>query len=117
MTKYHRSILLILISNDEEGREFILRSQFTKNQEVDSILNAWIQRFASKLVLVHWYDGFATLQADLRLADLRARRRAMEDLYAALQAVRNVHSALVSTLRIRSVSKAFCQCIKISTWW
>jgi hypothetical protein len=43
------------------------------------------------------------LQADLRLADLRARRRAMEDLYAALQAVKNVHSALVRILRIRSV--------------
>lgn len=49
----------------------------------------------------HWSDG--ALDADLRLADLRARRRAMEDLYAALQAVRNVHSALVSTLRIRSM--------------
>ncbi|KAG0615590.1 hypothetical protein M758_5G053700 [Ceratodon purpureus] len=48
----------------------------------------------------HWNDG--ALDADLRLADLRARRRAMEDLYAALQAVRNIHSALVSTLRIRS---------------
>lgn len=48
----------------------------------------------------HWSDG--ALDADLRLADLRARRRAMEDLYAALQAVRNVHRALVSTLRIRS---------------
>ena len=41
----------------------------------------------------------------MRLADLRARRRAMEDLYAALQAVKNVHSALVSTLRIRSVMR------------
>lgn len=43
------------------------------------------------------------LQADLRLADLRARRRAMEDLYAALQAVKSVHDALVRTLKIRSV--------------
>lgn len=60
------------------------------------------------LVSLCWFIDlmdFQTLQADLRLADLRARRRAMEDLYAALQAVRNVHSALVSTLRIRSVSK------------
>lgn len=48
----------------------------------------------------HWSDG--ALDADLRLADLRARRRAMEDLYAALQAVKNVHSALVRILRIRS---------------
>lgn len=49
----------------------------------------------------HWSDG--ALDADLRLADLRARRRAMEDLYAALQAVKNVHSALARTLRVRSV--------------
>lgn len=44
-------------------------------------------------------------QADLRLADLRARRRAREDLYAALQAVKNVHSALVRILRIRSAMR------------
>jgi len=50
----------------------------------------------------------------LRLADLRARRRAMEDLYAALQAVRNVHSALVSTLRIRSVLRFVVQALCIS---
>lgn len=48
----------------------------------------------------HWSDG--ALDADLRLADLRARRRAMEDLYVALQAVKNVHTALTSTLRIRN---------------
>jgi len=47
--------------------------------------------------------AIVAFQADLRLADLRARRRAMEDLYAALQAVKNVHSALARTLKIRSV--------------
>ncbi|XP_024364945.2 senescence-associated protein AAF, chloroplastic isoform X2 [Physcomitrium patens] len=48
----------------------------------------------------HWSDG--ALDADLRLADLRARRRAMEDLYAAVLVVKNVHDALVSTLKTRS---------------
>ncbi|XP_024374900.1 senescence-associated protein AAF, chloroplastic isoform X2 [Physcomitrium patens] len=48
----------------------------------------------------HWSDG--ALDADLRLVDLRARRRAMEDLYAALEVVKNVRDALVNTLRVRS---------------
>uniref|UniRef100_A0A7I4B197 Uncharacterized protein n=1 Tax=Physcomitrium patens TaxID=3218 RepID=A0A7I4B197_PHYPA len=52
----------------------------------------------------HWNDG--ALDADLRLADLRARRRAMEDLYAALQAVKSVHDALVRTLKIRSIKNS-----------
>ncbi|CAK9266256.1 unnamed protein product [Sphagnum jensenii] len=48
----------------------------------------------------HWSDG--ALDADLRLADLRARRRAMEDLHISLEIVKNVHSALVSTLLLRA---------------
>jgi len=56
---------------------------------LDSVLDVWL--------------AIVPFQADLRLVDLRARRRAMEDLYAALQVVKNVHSALIRTLRIRSV--------------
>jgi hypothetical protein len=51
---------------------------------------------------VLWDDHIFFHQADLRLADLRARRRAMEDLHVSLQIVKNVHSALVSTLQLRA---------------
>ncbi|KAI5062958.1 hypothetical protein GOP47_0021505 [Adiantum capillus-veneris] len=40
----------------------------------------------------HWSDG--ALDADLRLADLRAKRRAMEDAYMALQLVKNIHNGM-----------------------
>lgn len=41
----------------------------------------------------HWSDG--ALDADLRLADLRAKRRAMEDAYLALQLVKSIHNGMV----------------------
>ncbi|BBN02927.1 hypothetical protein MPTK1_2g19380 [Marchantia polymorpha subsp. ruderalis] len=47
----------------------------------------------------HWSNG--ALDADLRLADLRARRRAMEDAYISIQAVKNVHDTLVRIVRMR----------------
>eukprot|EP00250_Pteridium_aquilinum_P001002 c11182_g1_i1 orf=546-1841(+) len=40
----------------------------------------------------HWSDG--ALDADLRLADLRAKRRAMEDAYMALQLVKSIHNGM-----------------------
>jgi hypothetical protein len=42
-----------------------------------------------------------TLQADLRLADLRARRRAMEDAYVSVQVVKNIQNSLVNILKLR----------------
>ncbi|XP_024520886.1 senescence-associated protein AAF, chlorolplastic isoform X1 [Selaginella moellendorffii] len=47
----------------------------------------------------HWNDG--ALDADLRLADLRARRRAMEDSFATVQAVKSIHDAAVKVLLMK----------------
>ncbi|KAJ7553236.1 hypothetical protein O6H91_06G089300 [Diphasiastrum complanatum] len=48
----------------------------------------------------HWNDG--ALEADLRLADLRARRRALEDSFTTFQAVKNIHVEVAKVLRLRS---------------
>lgn len=47
-------------------------------------------------VAEHWSDG--ALEADLRRADLRARRRAMEDAFMALEFVKNIHDMMVRTM-------------------
>ncbi|KAB1208101.1 hypothetical protein CJ030_MR7G013042 [Morella rubra] len=44
----------------------------------------------------HWSDG--ALEADLRLADFRAKQRAMEDALMALEFVRNIHDMMVSKM-------------------
>ncbi|XP_059450118.1 senescence-associated protein SPA15, chloroplastic isoform X2 [Corylus avellana] len=44
----------------------------------------------------HWSDG--ALEADLRLADFRAKQRAMEDAFMALEFVRNIHDMMVSKM-------------------
>ncbi|KAK3218461.1 hypothetical protein Dsin_012431, partial [Dipteronia sinensis] len=41
----------------------------------------------------HWSDG--ALDADLRLADFRAKQRAMEDALMALELVKNIHDMMV----------------------
>lgn len=47
-------------------------------------------------VAEHWSDG--ALEADLRRADMRARRRAMEDAFMALEFVKNIHDMMVRTM-------------------
>ncbi|XP_050270009.1 senescence-associated protein AAF, chlorolplastic [Quercus robur] len=44
----------------------------------------------------HWSDG--ALEADLRLADLRAKQRAMEDALMALELIKNIHDMMVSKM-------------------
>ncbi|XP_057521702.1 senescence-associated protein AAF, chlorolplastic isoform X2 [Amaranthus tricolor] len=44
----------------------------------------------------HWSDG--ALEADLRRADLRAKKRAMEDTLMALEFVKNIHDIMVSKM-------------------
>ncbi|KAL2898469.1 Senescence-associated protein AAF chlorolplastic [Bienertia sinuspersici] len=47
----------------------------------------------------HWSDG--ALEADLRRADLRAKRRAMEDTLMALEFVKNIHDIMVNKIPLR----------------
>ncbi|KAK8546630.1 hypothetical protein V6N12_027406 [Hibiscus sabdariffa] len=42
----------------------------------------------------HWSDG--ALEADLRRADFRAKQRAMEDAFMALEFMKNIHDMMVS---------------------
>ncbi|CAI5506152.1 unnamed protein product [Closterium sp. Naga37s-1] len=51
----------------------------------------------SRQAAQHWRDG--ALAADLRLADMRMRRRGLEDVFLALQVVKSLHSAIVTLLR------------------
>ncbi|XP_057441975.1 senescence-associated protein AAF, chlorolplastic isoform X2 [Lotus japonicus] len=44
----------------------------------------------------HWSDG--ALEADLRLADFRAKQRAMEDALMALELIINIHDRMVSKM-------------------
>ncbi|KAK7321495.1 hypothetical protein VNO77_32205 [Canavalia gladiata] len=44
----------------------------------------------------HWSDG--ALEADLRLADFRAKQRAMEDALMALELIKNIHDMMVSKM-------------------
>ncbi|XP_051117509.1 senescence-associated protein AAF, chlorolplastic-like isoform X2 [Andrographis paniculata] len=47
----------------------------------------------------HWSDG--ALEADLKLADVVAKRRAMEDSLMALEFVKNIHDMMVKKIRRR----------------
>lgn len=53
----------------------------------------------------HWSDG--ALDADLRLADLRAKRRAMEDAFISLQLVKSIHNGMAKSAykRQREIDK------------
>lgn len=51
----------------------------------------------------HWSDG--GLDADLRLADLRAKRRAMEDAYLALQLVKSIRNGMLKRAYQRKISQ------------
>lgn len=44
----------------------------------------------------HWSDG--ALEADLRLADFRAKQRAMEDALMSLELIKNIHNRMVSKM-------------------
>ncbi|OIW02664.1 hypothetical protein TanjilG_29440 [Lupinus angustifolius] len=44
----------------------------------------------------HWSDG--ALEADLRLADFRAKQRAMEDALMSMELIKNIHDRMVSKL-------------------
>ncbi|MQL41500.1 hypothetical protein EI012_26695, partial [Escherichia coli] len=44
----------------------------------------------------HWSDG--ALEADLRLADFRAKQRAMADALMALEFIKNIHDIMGSTM-------------------
>lgn len=60
---------------------------------------------------LHWNDG--ALEADLRRADLRAKRRAMEDTLMALEFVKNVHDIMVNKIPLRRKDGSLSQNIML----
>ncbi|KAL2644020.1 hypothetical protein R1flu_011607 [Riccia fluitans] len=75
---------------DTQARENVKRLRF---------IGLGLQEIARVEAEEHWNNG--ALDADLRLADLRARRRAMEDAYISVQAVKNIHDTLMRIVRMR----------------
>lgn len=92
------SRFLFLDARVREDAEFLdsrARHKVDRLRHVALVLEETLSNAAER----HWNDG--RLEADLRLADLRARRRALEDAYVSVQAVGMVLRAVVDVLRLR----------------
>ncbi|KAJ4826701.1 hypothetical protein Tsubulata_023390 [Turnera subulata] len=93
------SEFLKLDARAREDTEKIDRGVKKKAERLQNIAAILKDRAGSKLKLAadkHWSDG--ALEADLRLADFRAKQRAMEDALMALEFVKNVHDLMVSKM-------------------
>lgn len=53
-----------------------------------------------------FFNICSLVKADLRLADLRARRRVMEDAYAAATSVRAIQEGLTRLIQAKSAAKS-----------
>uniref|UniRef100_A0A2N9FBS7 Senescence domain-containing protein n=1 Tax=Fagus sylvatica TaxID=28930 RepID=A0A2N9FBS7_FAGSY len=65
-------------------------------QHIATILTDKAQSRLKRAADKHWSDG--ALEADLRLADFRAKQRAMEDALMALEFVKDIHDMMVSKM-------------------
>ncbi|KAG7986147.1 hypothetical protein I3843_03G067000 [Carya illinoinensis] len=93
------SKFLKLDARAREDTEKIDRSVKEKAERLHHIATSLTYKAQSRLKKAadkHWSDG--ALEADLRLADFRAKQRAMEDALMALEFVRNIHDMMVSKL-------------------
>ncbi|KAK7385679.1 hypothetical protein VNO78_31473 [Psophocarpus tetragonolobus] len=63
---------------------------------IATILKDKAQSRLKNAAVEHWSDG--ALEADLRLADFRAKQRAMEDALMALELIKNIHDLMVSKM-------------------
>lgn len=90
---------LKLDARAREDTEKIDRDVKEKAERLHHIATIIKDRAQTKLKTAadkHWSDG--ALEADLRLADFRAKQRAMEDALMALEFVKNIHDLMVSKL-------------------
>jgi len=90
---------------DARAREDVEKLDLKARKKITSLRHiAWGMKESACMELSivaeeHWSDG--ALDADLRLVDLRTRRRVMEDVHVSLQIVKNVHRAIVRKLQLR----------------
>eukprot|EP00258_Populus_trichocarpa_P029197 XP_024445216.1 senescence-associated protein AAF, chlorolplastic isoform X3 [Populus trichocarpa] len=90
---------LKLDARAREDTEKIDRDVKEKAERLHHIATIIKDRAQTKLKTAadkHWSDG--ALEADLRLADFRAKQRAMEDALMALEFVKNIHELMVSKM-------------------
>lgn len=84
---------------DTEKIDYNVKRKAERLHHIATILK---DKAESRLKIVadqHWSDG--ALEADLRRADLRAKRRAMEDTLMALEFVKNIHDMMVTKIPLR----------------
>ncbi|XP_061349354.1 senescence-associated protein AAF, chloroplastic isoform X4 [Gastrolobium bilobum] len=89
--------ILKLDARAREDTEKIDRDVKEKAKRLNRIAAILKDKAQSRLKSVadeHWSDG--ALEADLRLADFRAKQRAMEDALMALEFIKNIHDMMVS---------------------
>ncbi|XP_038899909.1 senescence-associated protein AAF, chlorolplastic isoform X4 [Benincasa hispida] len=90
------SKFLKLDARAREDTETIDRNVKKKAERLRHIATTLREKAQSRLKTAadeHWSDG--ALEADLRLADFRAKQRAMEDALMALEFVKNIHDMMV----------------------
>ncbi|XP_048494542.1 senescence-associated protein OSA15, chloroplastic isoform X3 [Beta vulgaris subsp. vulgaris] len=83
---------------DTEKIDYNVKRKAERLHHIATILK---DKAESRLKIVadqHWSDG--ALEADLRRADLRAKRRAMEDTLMALEFVKNIHDMMVTKMKL-----------------
>lgn len=93
------SEFLKLDARAREDTEKIDRNVKKKAERLSHIATILKNKAQSKLKTAadrHWSDG--ALEADLRLADFRAKQRALEDSLMALELIKNIHDRMVSKL-------------------
>ncbi|KAK1325237.1 hypothetical protein QJS10_CPA01g01605 [Acorus calamus] len=81
---------------DTEKIDHGVKKKAARLHHVATILKDKAQSKLKRAADQHWSDG--ALEADLRRADLLAKRRAMEDAYMALKFVRNIHDMMVTKM-------------------
>ncbi|KAF8034724.1 hypothetical protein BT93_C0897 [Corymbia citriodora subsp. variegata] len=93
------SEFLKLDARAREDTEKIDRNVKKKAEWLSHIATILKNKAQSKLKTAadrHWSDG--ALEADLRLADFRAKQRALEDSLMALEFIKNIHDRMVSKM-------------------
>lgn len=81
---------------DTERIDRHVKAKAERLHNIATILTDKAQSRLKKAADKHWSDG--ALKDDLRLADFRAKQRAMEDAFMALEFVRNIHDMMVSKM-------------------
>lgn len=78
---------------DTEKIDRDVKEKAERLRHIATILKDKAQSRLKRAADKHWSDG--ALEADLRLADYRAKQRAMEDSLMALEFIKNIHDMMV----------------------